>query len=283
MSKSARLRPSDFRALLRLTHECRDLGDDPRRWREHWFRELARMVAGGVVVGGELAVGQTGIPRDLGTVDVGWELGFDRTGWLNSLALLRDDPASNVLMASYHSATAGRAGASLSRRDLLADGVWYRSKQYRTVHEVGGADHTLLCFQTIGGAAGEYSGIVLTRAAGDPDFSAREKGIVGEAHQLLAPLIGGSLARFAEPSPSAPPPRVRQVLRCLLEGDGDKQVAARLGISTYTVNQYVKAIFQHFGVVTRGELLARWVGRGRGVGAWAHDAPPPPNGPSSPR
>jgi DNA-binding CsgD family transcriptional regulator len=54
---------------------------------------------------------------------------------------------------------------------------------------------------------------------------------------------------------------VRQVLRCLLEGDGDKQIAARLGLSPHTVNQYAKAVFQHFGVRSRAELLARWVRR----------------------
>jgi DNA-binding CsgD family transcriptional regulator len=65
------------------------------------------------------------------------------------------------------------------------------------------------------------------------------------------------------------PPRVRDVLRCLLEGDSDKQVAARLSISRYTVNQHVKAIFRHFRVTTRPELLARWVRRGWSNGfAW---------------
>jgi DNA-binding CsgD family transcriptional regulator len=49
-----------------------------------------------------------------------------------------------------------------------------------------------------------------------------------------------------------------------LEGDGDKQIAARLVLSKYTVNQYTKLIFRHFGVNSRPELLARWVRRGYG-------------------
>jgi DNA-binding NarL/FixJ family response regulator len=76
--------------------------------------------------------------------------------------------------------------------------------------------------------------------------------------------MGGPLARFTDPSPYELPPRARQVLACLLEGDGDKQVAARLAISGHTVNQYAKAIFQHFGVRSRAELLARWIRRGWG-------------------
>jgi DNA-binding CsgD family transcriptional regulator len=51
------------------------------------------------------------------------------------------------------------------------------------------------------------------------------------------------------------------VLACLLEGDGDKQIAARLSISPYTVNQYTKAIFSHFGCQSRAELLSRWIRR----------------------
>ena len=92
--------------------------------------------------------------------------------------------------------------------------------------------------------------------------------MVQEAHAVLAPLIGGPLARFAEPSPAELPPRSRQVLWCLLEGDSDKQVATRLGISRLTVNAHTKAIYRHFGVRGRAELLARWIRRGwsRGFG-----------------
>jgi DNA-binding CsgD family transcriptional regulator len=62
------------------------------------------------------------------------------------------------------------------------------------------------------------------------------------------------------------------VLRCVLDGDGDKQVAARLRISVYTVNQYVKLIFRHFGVRSRAELMARWVRRGWANGfTWAEE------------
>ena len=56
----------------------------------------------------------------------------------------------------------------------------------------------------------------------------------------------------------------REVLRCLLEGDSDKQVAARLKMSKHTANGHTKAIFAHFGVSGRAELLARWLRRGWG-------------------
>src|SRR4051812_8015579 len=92
---------------------------------------------------------------------------------------------------------------------------------------VFGVHHSL---RAVPGRADEVSGTFLLRGSGRRNLTPREKAVVREAHAVLGPLVGGLLAWFAEPSPAALPPRARQVLRCLLEGDGDKQVAARLGI-----------------------------------------------------
>jgi DNA-binding CsgD family transcriptional regulator len=155
--------------------------------------------------------------------------------------------------------------------------TWLRSVERNEVFQTVGVDHAVYCFRPVPGAGDEVAGAILTRAAGEPDFTTRGTAIVQEAFAVLGPLVGGPLARFAEPSPSALPPRCRQVLRCLLEGDGDKQVAARLGLSRYTVNEYTKRVYRHFGVEGRAELLARWVRRGWGLnGGWAD--PPPGRG-----
>jgi DNA-binding NarL/FixJ family response regulator len=55
--------------------------------------------------------------------------------------------------------------------------------------------------------------------------------------------------------------RQRQTLQFLLEGDLEKQVAAKLGVSRHTVHVYVKALYKHFGVNSRGELLAKCLSR----------------------
>ena len=59
-----------------------------------------------------------------------------------------------------------------------------------------------------------------------------------------------------EPSPDKLSPRLRQTLVGLVEGNSEKQVAALLGVSRTTVHQYVTALYRHFGVRSRGELLA---------------------------
>jgi DNA-binding CsgD family transcriptional regulator len=153
---------------------------------------------------------------------------------------------------------------------MIPDRDWYPTDFYRGPHSTLGADAGLACFQPVPGAAGEYSEIYLIRRSGERDFSQRDRSVAREAMAAVGPLLGGPLARFAEPSPADLPPRVRTVLRCLLEGDGDKQVAARLGVARHTVNHHTKAIFAHFRVRSRSELLARWVRRGWGGRfAWA--------------
>jgi DNA-binding CsgD family transcriptional regulator len=51
-------------------------------------------------------------------------------------------------------------------------------------------------------------------------------------------------------------PRLRQTLVCVLQGDSEKQVAARLGLSLSTTHQYITALYRIFGVRSRSELLA---------------------------
>jgi len=66
--------------------------------------------------------------------------------------------------------------------------------------------------------------------------------------------------RFPDKLPALAP-RHRRVLQRLLSGDSEKQVARSLGLSPHTVHEYVKSIYRSFGVESRGELLAHWIGR----------------------
>ena len=54
-------------------------------------------------------------------------------------------------------------------------------------------------------------------------------------------------------------PRQVQVLRELLFGASEKQVAIRLGLSRHTVHEHVKQIYKRMMVCSRGELLARFL------------------------
>jgi DNA-binding NarL/FixJ family response regulator len=102
-------------------------------------------------------------------------------------------------------------------------------------------------------------GFALFRALGQERFGAWERRLVRLFHRELSHHVGTSLARVG------PPPhltsRLHETLRCLLEGDSEKQAALRLGLSTLTVHQYVKALYRHFRVSSRPELMAHFLRR----------------------
>ena len=52
-------------------------------------------------------------------------------------------------------------------------------------------------------------------------------------------------------------PRLRETLQHLMLGDNEKQVAYKLKLSPYTIHDYVKALYKHFEVSSRAELLAK--------------------------
>jgi len=269
--KSSRLGEEDFRAVYRLIGECRELGDDPVIWLQHFYAGLARLIGADVVMGGEMGGVPFGPMRTLGVTDWGFDLnrGFDRKGWLAALAWFDADPLAHPVFRSVIEQLHHRSSVTMPRQQLLEDRLWYPSRAFNEVNRLMGTDAVIESFlpiaETSDGKNRDMSGIVICRALGRRQFQDREVRLASFLHEEITPLIGRSLARFEEPSASMLAPRVRQVLRCLLEGDGDKQIAVRLNLSPHTVNQYLKTIYRHFGVSSRAELLARWIRRGWGA------------------
>jgi DNA-binding CsgD family transcriptional regulator len=267
---STRLRGSDYRAILHLTHECRDLGDDPTVWRAHLLAGLSKLVEADIAMGGEMGGIRAGRPMHLGAVEFGWDRGFDHSYWEEGLREFAAGRVPDTSFADYLRAVAGsRRGASLTR--VLGDRGWRASPTYQLMFDPVRLDANLYAFHPVPGTADECDGLILARAAGRRPFTARETALVNELQLTVAAQVGGPLARFTEPCPTALPPRARQVLGCLLEGDSDKHIALRLGLRPATVNEYTKRIYRHFGMNGRAELLARWVRRGWGIGPWAAD------------
>jgi DNA-binding CsgD family transcriptional regulator len=275
MSRSSLLRVADVRAVYQLVGECRELGDDPSGWRRHLLAGVARLAGAAVAVEYEGAFLDPF--RATGRIEWGWETsGIDRTVFLCiQEELTRRGGAFIPMVPAYFAARQTGLGPCLSRRDVLADAQWYPTTYYQDYHVPSGVDHMLYCILPKPSPGGELIDLTLVRPRQERrDFTARQKAIVQEVHEKIAPLIGGPLAGFHEPAPADLPPRVRQTLRCLLEGDSDKQIATRLDVSRLTVNQYTKMIFAHFGVSSRAELLARWIRRGWGNKcAWVDPVP----------
>jgi DNA-binding CsgD family transcriptional regulator len=84
--------------------------------------------------------------------------------------------------------------------------------------------------------------------------------------QKLAAACQSMLAQVAPLKLSAPltaglSPRMRDTLQHLLAGDSEKEVALKLKLSPHTVHIHVKSIYKRFKVSSRGELMAKCLGR----------------------
>jgi DNA-binding CsgD family transcriptional regulator len=143
-----------------------------------------------------------------------------------------------------------------TRSQLVADDDWYLSATFNQHFKVGEIDHQMVSVNRVS-ESGATSLIALNRALGDRDFTLRERRLLNFLHVELGRLIAGPLVSALEPNATQLSPRLRQTLECLLEGDSEKQVAARLGLSTATVHQYVTALYRHYGVQSRAQLMAR--------------------------
>lgn len=97
------------------------------------------------------------------------------------------------------------------------------------------------------------------KSASESPFTARDEAILRVlSTELLAQGTGESAeAEWDEVEPPVRlPRRQREVLAGLLSGSSVKEIAVQLGISPYTVNDYVKAIYRRYKVSSRGELMA---------------------------
>jgi DNA-binding CsgD family transcriptional regulator len=255
MAKSDLLRVQDVRAAYRLIGECRDLGSDPGLWHRRMLEGACQLFGVPVAAGGE---GRWIRPHRAIEVFSAFEAGLDAGGRKLYVAYHRELGACGdpIFQALQH--VPGRL-LTRSRKQLVPDAVWYRSAAWEYRRPIGIDEQLTSVYQISEGGA--ISGIALHRPARERGFSPREQRLVSFFHEELGRLIGNALVSATEPSPERLSPRLRQTLACLLEGDSEKQVATRLGLSHATTHQYITALYRHFGVSSRGQLLAHMLKR----------------------
>lgn len=107
------------------------------------------------------------------------------------------------------------------------------------------------------------SGIGVHRHSGRLPFGPRERALI---HLVVSQLDWLHRAGTDVPANTDAlrelTPRQREILVHLLGGDSRKEVAAKLGLSHYTVHDHVKGIYKVLGVNTGAELLARFLPAG---------------------
>jgi DNA-binding CsgD family transcriptional regulator len=246
MGRSERLRLSQVRAVFRLVGEVRELGADTLAWRSHMVRRLCALLDAPVGMGGEIPPGST---TPTAAVDMGWGTARDRREWREFIAG-GDDAVDPVVV---NAPALRRRRYSLSRRQLAED----RKSDGTNAFELrrrAGLDDCITSSVPLPVAGWDHVFMLMRPLEGRP-FSRGER--------RLADLFHRELARLWRTGPGeAPPPeatlspRQRQVLACLLNGDGEKQAARKLDISVRTAHNHVTALHRHFGVHSRSELMA---------------------------
>jgi DNA-binding CsgD family transcriptional regulator len=253
--ETSRIRADDLRAIYLLVGECCELGADPLIWRRHMLERLNRLFGAYSSINIDASV-DPALPGVGAKVDAAMTIDHfsPQERELLTRCLSEMPLEANPLGVSVVGECPFPGTAAAVRRDRIADAEWRRCAFCTDYFDPLGWDDMMI------GTAKTSTGFQLynfTRLRGDTPFPSRlarmlelfvqELGAV--PHARLAPMSGGSLLDL--------PPRQRAVLVGLAHGENEKQIALRLSISRNTVHEYVRRLFERYGISSRGELLVR--------------------------
>ncbi|WP_437941919.1 response regulator transcription factor [Sorangium sp. So ce341] len=244
-----------LRRALRLANELRDLPRGSELQKQHAVSGLCALVGARIGLWVELkglASGRVVLGNAFG---VGWENAGQRDGFMHYVgsAQRRSEDPSLPRFAQVSAAPV----ATVMRRQLLQDSEWYGSEHVQEFRRAGNVDDFIYtAFRTGPDTA---LTIALHRSWGDRAYTERDRQLVNVFHEECG---------FLHRPPEVPAallaglaPRLRETLRGLARGLSEKEIAAELRISPHTVHDYAKALHRHFGVQSRGELLALCLGQ----------------------
>lgn len=253
---------ADMRTAFRLIGECVEVGADPATWRTRLFEGLARVTGSTGAIGGETQGTLNGGVRFLQVLYTGFEppSRHRHQHYVTSNAYRTIDTPLRRFMKSR------RALTTRSHEQLITPREWHQSELFNDYFRHDDIDDRLLAVCRMPGSndspPADFA-LTLYRARGDKPFNSRDRALVHLVLTELRPLIGTALDTCRGRELRALPPRQQQVLKLLLDGASDKAIGARCGLSPATVREYVTAVYRHFGVSTRAQLLAaflRWRG-----------------------
>jgi DNA-binding CsgD family transcriptional regulator len=250
MSPSRRLRLGEVRRVFRLVAEIREVGPEPQVWRSHLLESLDQLIGMNLGVVGE-CVYPAGEPHVLraslcvrGAGDWGALPAFLTSAEIEAC------PGFQTLCAWRRRSLSWNSTADSAMADI--DGNHWAASRLQAARSQAGLDGMLYSQRRLPGVQASHI-IALNRGFGERPFT--------DAQTDLLWLLHAELARvwcLADDNPRwSLPPRVRQTLQGLLNGQSEKQIARTLGLSHHTVHNYVKQLHCRFEVETNGELLAR--------------------------
>jgi DNA-binding CsgD family transcriptional regulator len=255
--KSDAVRFDELQKALRLALELRELPPGSLLQKRHALDGLRSLVGAQVGVWAYVDGVSAGTGFLRTSLDVGWcgdaerrafRSYVDREQWVSI------DPSMPPLARAITPPM-----STFTRDQLLGDRAWYGSEHVQSLRRTARVDSFI--YTAYGPTRNAAVALSFHRAWGERQFSERERRLVDLFHRECVFLH--------EPQPGLPPailrglsPRLREVLRGLSRGASEKEVAAALRLSPHTIHDHVKALYRHFGVHSRSELLARCFGGG---------------------
>jgi DNA-binding CsgD family transcriptional regulator len=166
----------------------------------------------------------------------------------------RFDPQTIAIVSQF-----GRNRSCL-RRELVSKRKWERSWMYREVLAPLHIGDRLICAFAASPVAESY--LVFDRKRGERRFGVRERDLLAfflhggaQFHRQLLQSYG--LLSAAQPLTR----RECDVLRLLLTGASEREIARTLGLTASCTHQYAVAVIGKFGADSRAELMAQWLRR----------------------
>jgi len=249
---------ADGRRVSSLLEECGELWDDPPSWQQHVANGMEEIVGGfcGVLILSDRTLASPSISV----------MAIARSIEANMRALLgtfRSD-GGEVLVpgATGLRPLLKQRGSFAGTLAELSSECTYRSSEFfqRFMRPLNA--HSTLCSIAVTRTALHASpNLTLARERQDRPFSERDRNVLLAIAEGLAPRVSHKLAVHGQRGRHELTPRQRDVLGGLLQGDSEKQIAARLALSQPTVHDHVTALYRHFGACSRGELLVYFLRR----------------------
>jgi DNA-binding CsgD family transcriptional regulator len=249
MGRSNALRLTDIRTVFRLVGDCRDLRRDRGDWNKRAIEGL-QQISGSVLV---TSCTHNSLSEPFVQFQNSWFTPWpcqrsERT-WIELLQAGRHQSYSTVQEVYTEPGVA----KLITPREMMSTREWQASDEYADRRELGQDDTVISTTWNTNGRLHFFS---VNRAANERHYSVRERAMIRLFHDELALLFDSVLNLSATGPLEALPPRLRQVLKALAEGESEKQIAKELGISRTTVHGYISELYQRFGVHSRSELLA---------------------------
>ena len=250
--RSDRLLPGDCRAAFRLLGEVRERSADTDAWVRHMLAGLGRLTGASVGFGGVVVdVGGTR-QRSAGVANVGWGAAAECAyrEYKRHRSAEGSDPFKRYMLPRWRLVFTVD-GARLFGRDARRGAS--EAESLKRQADVGPLLYSSSPLWSVGGT---FS-VTLMRPWGGRPFAERQRQVVHLFHEELARLWREeATAEAGDGRRAGLSFRLRQTLDLLRQGAGEKEVAARLGLSRHTVHDYVKALHERFAAASRGELLA---------------------------